>query len=82
MAAPKSWEQYKEECIPIAESKQIQILGWTGQWKGVHTKLDLLCHCGYKWDTTSINSLLISMCSSFQQKMNLATGIYHLLLNL
>lgn len=56
MAAPKSWEQYKEECIPIAESKQIQILGWTGQWKGVYTKLDLLCHCGYKWDTTSINS--------------------------
>ncbi|QXV78235.1 hypothetical protein bas61_0106 [Escherichia phage EmilieFrey] len=56
MVAPKSWEQYKEECQPIAESKQIQILGWTGQWKGGHTKLDLLCHCGYKWDTTSINS--------------------------
>lgn len=56
MAAPKSWEQYKEECQPIAESKQIQILGWTGEWKGVNTKLDLLCHCGYKWDTTSINS--------------------------
>lgn len=56
MAAPKSWEQYKEECQPIAESKQIQILGWTGEWKGVNTKLDLLCHCGYKWDTTSINN--------------------------
>ena len=56
MAAPKSWEQYKEECIPVADSKQIQVLGWTGEWKGVNTKLDLLCHCGYKWDTTSINS--------------------------
>lgn len=54
MPAPKSWEQYKEECQPIAESKQIQILGWTGQWKGGHTKLDLLCHCGNRWQSTTI----------------------------
>lgn len=54
MAAPKSWEQYKEECQQIAESKQIQILGWTGEWKGGHTKLDLLCHCGNRWQSTTI----------------------------
>lgn len=56
MVAPKSWEQYKEECQPIAESKQIQILGWTGEWKGNKTKLKLSCPKHGEWNTTNISS--------------------------
>jgi len=52
----KTWEQYKEECQPIADSKQIQILGYTGEWKGSRTKLDLSCHCGNRWQSTSIDN--------------------------
>ena len=55
MGTPKSWEQYKEECQPIAESKQIQILGWTGEWKGNKTKLKLSCSDHGEWNTTNIN---------------------------
>lgn len=50
----KTWEQHKEDIQPIADSKQIQILGYVGEWKGCSTKLDLSCHCGNKWQSTSI----------------------------
>lgn len=54
MPVAKTWEQHKEECQLIAESKQIQILGWVGEWKGNRTKLGLSCHCGNRWQSTSI----------------------------
>ena len=56
MGTPKSWEQYKEECQPIAESKQIQILGWTGEWKGNKTKLDCTCDLHGRWYSTNIHN--------------------------
>lgn len=52
----KTWEQHKDEIQRIADSKQIQTLGYAGEWKGVHTKLDLSCHCGNRWQSTSINN--------------------------
>lgn len=55
--AAKTWEQYKEECQPIAKSKQIQILGYVREWNGVKTKLDLSCYCGNRWQSTTINNL-------------------------
>ncbi|QHR73816.1 endonuclease [Escherichia phage alia] len=53
---PLTWETELPILEEIAQKKGYQVLGYVGEWKRNKTKLDLLCHCGYKWDTTSINS--------------------------
>lgn len=55
MTAPKSWEQYKEELTPLAKNRNIQILGYVGEWKGNKTKLKLSCPKHGEWNTTNIN---------------------------
>ncbi|QXV83845.1 hypothetical protein bas60_0110 [Escherichia phage PaulScherrer] len=53
---PLTWETELPILAEIAQKKGYQVLGYVGKWKGCYTKLDLLCHCGNRWDTTSINS--------------------------
>lgn len=53
---PLTWETELPILEEIAQKKGYQVLGYVGEWKGIDTKLDLLCHCGNRWDTTSINS--------------------------
>ncbi len=55
MAAPKSWEQYKEELIPLAKNHNIQILGYIGEWKGSRTRLKLSCSDHGEWESTIIS---------------------------
>ncbi|UES35930.1 hypothetical protein sKKP3263_000166 [Serratia phage KKP_3264] len=56
MGTPKSWEQYKEELTPLAKNRNIQILGYVGEWKGNKTKLKLSCPKHGEWNTTNISS--------------------------
>ena len=55
MVALKSWEQYKEELIPLAKNHNIQILGYIGEWKGRRTRLKLSCSDHGEWESTIIN---------------------------
>lgn len=56
MAAPKSWEQYKEECQPIANNKGIEILGYVEPFIGCDTKMILRCRQEHEWKTCSISN--------------------------
>lgn len=53
---PLTWETELPILEEIAQKKGYQVLGYVGEWKGNKTKLDLLCHCGNRWDTTNIHN--------------------------
>lgn len=56
----KTWEEYKVECETIAKPG-ITILGWVGEWKGIRTKLRLVCPVHGEFNNTSINNFLRGM---------------------
>lgn len=56
MPAPKSWEQYKEECQPLANKKGIEILGYVEPFIGGSTKMILRCRQKHEWNTCSIKN--------------------------
>ena len=56
MGERKSWEQYKEECQPIANNKGIEILGYVEPFIGCDTKMILRCRQEHEWKTCSISN--------------------------
>ena len=52
---PLTWETELPILEEIAQKKEYQVLGYVGEWKGCYTKLDLLCHCGNRWQSTAIH---------------------------
>lgn len=50
--------QYSTLCSRKAKELGYKFLGFTGGWRGVYTKIQILCEKHGKWETGTINSLV------------------------
>lgn len=54
MAKTKSWEEHLKDCLEVVKPG-VKILGWSGEWKGAHTRLRCVCSVHGEWTSTTIH---------------------------
>lgn len=52
-----SKDVYRHRILELCEDKNIYFFDFIGKWKGVLTKIELMCDCGYTW-ISSINNFV------------------------